>query len=75
MNQSNISYWKREELRNQCKNMKKTLDDAERQSKQRLANEILEIAKGLTEESGRHSIFIHKFPPGGNAKVETKKYF
>jgi len=69
LNESNISYWRREELRNECKKMKKKLDDAERLAKQRLANELLEIAKGLAEASGHHRVFVHKFPPGGNAKA------
>ncbi|GIY30945.1 alanine--tRNA ligase, cytoplasmic, partial [Caerostris extrusa] len=72
ISQSNISYWKKDEMRNNLKNLKKKLDDLDRASKAAVVNQITEEAKTLFEETSKDGnilYVVHEFQAGFNAKA------
>ncbi|GIY43516.1 alanine--tRNA ligase, cytoplasmic [Caerostris darwini] len=72
ISQSNISYWKKDEMRNNLKNLKKKLDDLDRASKAAVVNQITEEAKKLFEETSKDGnilYVVHEFQAGFNAKA------
>ncbi|GIY89529.1 hypothetical protein CDAR_71571, partial [Caerostris darwini] len=72
ISQSNISYWKKDEMRNNLKNLKKKLDDLDRASKAAVVNQITEEAKKLFEETSKDEnilYVVHEFQAGFNAKA------
>ncbi|GFX50064.1 alanine--tRNA ligase, cytoplasmic [Trichonephila clavipes] len=72
ISQSNISYWKKDEMRNNLKNLKKKLDDLDRANKAAIVQTITEEAKKLFEETSKDKniqYVVHEFKAGFNAKA------
>ncbi|GFU43713.1 alanine--tRNA ligase, cytoplasmic [Nephila pilipes] len=72
ISQSNISYWKKDEMRNNLKNLKKKLDDLDRANKAAIVQTITEEAKKLFEETSKDKnvqYVVHEFQAGFNAKA------
>jgi len=69
ISQSTIAYWKRENLRNELKGLKKKLDDADKEYKQVMSQKILAEAKSLAENRSSDPVLVHQFPDGASAKV------
>ncbi|KAG8196408.1 hypothetical protein JTE90_009042 [Oedothorax gibbosus] len=72
ISQSNISYWKKDEMRNNLKNLKKKLDDLDRANKAAIVQTITEEAKKLFQthsESNNSEFIVHEFEAGFNAKA------
>ncbi|KAF5306638.1 hypothetical protein FQA39_LY08827 [Lamprigera yunnana] len=64
-----IPYWKKDELRNILKNLKKSLDDKERAAKAAVAIQVVEDAKALVQANLNVPILIHKFKAYSNTKA------
>lgn len=64
-----LPYWKKEDLRNLLKNMKKTLDEAERAQKAAHANKVLEVVKSLVEERKADKFLVEVLDAGSNTKA------
>ena len=47
ISESQISYWKKDEMRNKLKALKKTVDDRDKAKKAAVMTEIVETAKAL----------------------------
>ncbi|KAF8787098.1 Alanine--tRNA ligase like protein [Argiope bruennichi] len=71
ISQSNISYWKKDEMRNNLKNLKKKLDDLDRANKAAVVQTITDEAKKLFEENSKDNVqyIVHEFQAGFNAKA------
>lgn len=66
---SQIPYWKKDDLRNSVKELKKTLDDLDKANKQQQMNQIVEDVKTLLTENKFESGYIVKQL---NAQSNTK---
>ncbi|OTF70272.1 alanine-tRNA ligase, cytoplasmic-like protein [Euroglyphus maynei] len=66
---SDISCWKKEELRNKLNQLKKKLDDYERSSKASQANEVIKVAKKLADDNPKSEFIISSLDAGSNAKA------
>lgn len=64
-----ISYWRKDELRNELKNMKKTLDDKERADKAAIANKVVEEIKNLVTEKPNQPILVKQLNAFSNTKA------
>lgn len=64
-----ISYWKKEELRNTLKSMKKQLDDKERASKALIINQVIEKTKELCLEEKSSEVIVTELKASGNTKA------
>lgn len=64
-----IPYWKKDELRNTLKGLKKFLDDKERAGKAAIANRVVEDAKLLIEAHRDAPILVHEFKAFSNTKA------
>lgn len=64
-----IPYWKKEELRNILKSLKKSLDDKERALKAAIANKVVEDAKQLIQANLNTSILVHELKAASNTKA------
>lgn len=70
ISQSNISYWKKDELRSNLKNLKKQLDDLDRANKAAVVQTIAEEAKHMFQGDYKNkSYVVHEFKAGFNAKA------
>nr|XP_042908383.1 alanine--tRNA ligase, cytoplasmic isoform X1 [Parasteatoda tepidariorum] len=72
ISQSNISYWKKDEMRNNLKNLKKQLDDLDRANKAAVVQTITEEAKHMFETQSENKnipFLVHEFAAGFNAKA------
>lgn len=73
VNQAQISYHIKDELRVKLNAFKKQLDQREKLAKQVLQNELLEECKRLAEkanlESNSSPFFVHRLPDGSNNKM------
>lgn len=69
ISQAQISYWKKDELRNMLKNLKKQLDDKERASKAAIINQITEKAKEICLEEKNSEIIVTELKAFGNTKA------
>lgn len=69
VSQSSISYWKKDELRNNLNNLKKQLDDAERAGKAAVLNHVVETAKSLAEQLNGSKFIVSHLNAGSNAKA------
>ncbi|CAG5021707.1 unnamed protein product [Parnassius apollo] len=64
-----ISYWKKEELRNMLKNLKKQLDDKERASKAMIITQVTEKAKELCLEEKASQVIVAELNALSNTKA------
>lgn len=64
-----ISYWKKDELRNMLKNLKKQLDDKERAAKAETINNVTEKAKELCIEEKDSKVIVAELKAYGNTKA------
>lgn len=64
-----ISYWKKEELRNMLKNFKKELDDKERAAKAMTINLVIEKAKELCLEQKSSEVIVSELKAYNNTKA------
>ncbi|XP_026325999.1 alanine--tRNA ligase, cytoplasmic [Hyposmocoma kahamanoa] len=64
-----ISYWKKDELRNMLKNLKKQLDDKERAAKAETINNVTEKAKELCLEEKDSNVIVAELKAYGNTKA------
>ncbi|KAK4337311.1 hypothetical protein RND71_043597 [Anisodus tanguticus] len=68
LNQSQISYWKKDELRNRISALKKSIDDVEKASKNAVLNEVVENAKKLVDNL-ENNFVVAKLNAGSNNKI------
>ena len=68
--QANIAHWKKDELRNLLKAIKKSVDDVERNIKNAVVNDVAEASKKLIADRPNVSFIVHEFHAYSNAKVE-----
>ncbi|XP_013181141.1 PREDICTED: alanine--tRNA ligase, cytoplasmic [Papilio xuthus] len=64
-----ISYWKKEELRNLLKGFKKQLDDKERASKAMIITQVIEKTKELCLEEKDSKVIVTELKASGNTKA------
>lgn len=69
ISKSNISYWKKEEMRNNLKNLKKQLDDMERAQKAAILQEVVEETKNIIQSNSKLRFMVHELKAFGNAKA------
>ncbi|XP_067135714.1 alanine--tRNA ligase, cytoplasmic [Centruroides vittatus] len=69
ISKSNISYWKKEEMRNNLKNLKKQLDDMERAQKAAILQEVVEETKNIIQSNSKLKFMVHELKAFGNAKA------
>lgn len=69
ISRATIPYWKKDELRNVLKNLKKSLDDKERAAKAAIATQVVEDAKALVQANANVSILVHEFKAYSNTKA------
>lgn len=69
ISQAQISYWKKDELRNTLKNMKKQLDDKERAAKAATINQVTEKAKEMCLENKDAKVVVCELKAYGNTKA------
>ena len=69
VSQANIAHWKKDELRNVLKALKKRADDVERTIKAAVVNDVSEAAKKLMTEHPNLPFIVHQFNAFANAKV------
>ncbi|KAB0798281.1 hypothetical protein PPYR_09274 [Photinus pyralis] len=64
-----IPYWKKDELRNTLKALKKLLDDKERAHNAAIANRVVEEAKAVIEANLNVPFLVHEFQAFSNTKA------
>ena len=69
VSQSNIAYWKKEELRNELNNVKKQLDAIDRANKAAQVTQVVETAKTLAQELNGSKFIVTALDAGSNAKA------
>lgn len=69
ISQAQISYWKKDELRNMLKNLKKQLDDKERAEKAIIITQVTEKAKELCLERKESKYIVSELKAFGNTKA------
>lgn len=69
ISQANIAYWKKDDLRNVLKGLKKRVDDVERAIKAAVVNDVAEAAKKLIAEHLNTPFIVHEFNAFSNSKV------
>lgn len=75
VSQANISHWKKDDLRNSLKTLKKRVDDAERAVKAAVVNDVAEAAKKLIADNLNAPFIVHEFKAFSNAKVCCHFFF
>lgn len=71
ISQANIAYWKKDDLRNVLKGLKKRVDDVERAIKAAVVNDVAEAAKKLIAEHLNAPFIVHQFNAFSNSKVRV----
>ncbi|XP_028040907.1 alanine--tRNA ligase, cytoplasmic [Bombyx mandarina] len=69
ISQAQISYWKKDELRNMLKNLKKQLDDKEKAEKAIIITQVTEKAKELCLERKESKYIVSELKAFGNTKA------
>ncbi|XP_013389030.1 alanine--tRNA ligase, cytoplasmic [Lingula anatina] len=64
-----IPYWRKDNIRNELKGLKKALDDLDKARKQAVMTEVVEEAKKMIEACPNKPVVIHEFKAGSNAKA------
>ena len=75
VSQANIAYWKKDDLRNILKGLKKRADDVERAIKAAVVNDVAEAAKKLVTEKVNTPFIVHEFNAFSNSKVWNVCYY
>ncbi|RWS11029.1 alanine--tRNA ligase: cytoplasmic-like protein, partial [Dinothrombium tinctorium] len=69
ISQSNISYWKKDDLRTKLNNLKKKIDNIEKASKASVLNETVEQAKAIIEQNKDQPFIVEVLSAGSNSKA------
>merc|ERR1712071_711232 len=69
VSQANIAHWKKDDLRNALKTLKKRTDDVERVVKAAVVTEVTQAAKKLLAESKDEPFIVHEFKAFANTKA------
>jgi alanyl-tRNA synthetase len=70
-----IPYWKKDDLRNQLKEMKKVIDDKERASKAQVMTQIVEdIKREFTDNPPKELFVVRVLPAHNNTKASSCPY-
>ncbi|CAH1183194.1 unnamed protein product [Phaedon cochleariae] len=69
VSQALIPYWKKDEIRNTLKNLKKTLDDKERAAKTAVAGKVVEEIKDFLKEHPNMEILVKELKAFNNTKA------
>ena len=69
VSQANIAHWKKDDLRNLLKALKKRVDDVERAVKAAVVNDVAEAAKKLIADQMNAPFIVHEFNAFSNSKV------
>lgn len=69
VSQATIPYWKKDEIRNTLKNLKKNLDDKERAAKAAVANKVVDEVKEFLNENKNVSIIVKELKAFNNTKA------
>lgn len=64
-----IPYWKKDEIRNELKNLKKALDDKERALKAAIANKVVEEVKEYVKSNPNQPIIVRELKAFNNTKA------
>ena len=56
-----ISYWKKDEMRNALKTLKKKIDDKDRERKAAVMTEVVDLAKSILTENPNMPFFVYEF--------------
>ena len=56
-----VSYWKKDEMRNALKALKKKIDDKDRERKAAVINEVVDLAKSILTENPNLPFFVYEF--------------
>ncbi|CAH0557384.1 unnamed protein product [Brassicogethes aeneus] len=64
-----IPYWKKEEIRNTLKNLKKTLDDKDRAAKAAIANKVVDDIKEFVKANPNLPILVKELKAFNNTKA------
>ena len=73
VSQANISHWKKDELRNTLKALKKKVDDVERAVKAAVVHDVAEEAKKLIAQQLNQPFIVHEFFAFSNTKVHCMR--
>lgn len=69
VSQAVIPYWKKEEIRNTLKNLKKTLDDKDRAAKAAVANQVVDQIKEFVKANPNLPILVKELKAFNNTKA------
>lgn len=69
VSQAVIPYWKKEEIRNTLKNLKKTLDDKDRAAKAAVANQVVDQIKEFVKANPNLPILVKELNAFNNTKA------
>jgi len=69
VSQATVPYWRRDNLRNNLKALKKKLDDLDRQQKASIVNDVVEEAKLLIAKSSGDLFIVHVFDAQASGKA------
>lgn len=69
VSQANIAHWKKDDLRNALKALKKRTDDVERVVKAAVVTEVTQAAKKLLAERKDEPFIVHEFKAFANSKA------
>lgn len=69
ISQASIAHWKKDDLRNTLKTLKKRADDVERNIKAAVVNDVAEAAKKLLADHPNAPFIVHQFNAFSNTKV------
>lgn len=69
VSQATIPYWRKDNLRNQIKSLKKSVDDIERNLMASIATEVTEEAKKQIQRNPDTPFIVHQFNALTNGKV------
>ncbi|CAG2101718.1 unnamed protein product [Medioppia subpectinata] len=69
VSQSNIAYWKKDEIRNELNQMKKQLDSVDRANKAAQQTQVIETAKSLAQQFKGTKFLVTALDAGSNAKA------
>ncbi|XP_045472520.1 alanine--tRNA ligase, cytoplasmic [Harmonia axyridis] len=69
VSQATIPYWKKDEIRNTLKNLKKNLDDKERAAKAAVANKVVDEVKEFLNENKNVTIIVKELKAFNNTKA------
>lgn len=69
ISQATIQYWKKDELRNSLKAIKKTLDDKEKTAKNAVMNNVVEEAKKIVLENSNKPVIVSELKAFSNTKA------